>query len=208
MSLHTIRDSWEEWRRKVNLALGGVVGEIDASEVAYSNTSSGLTATNVQSAIDEVVGDIGVVDGKVDTVGNKLGAIQQLGRTQVNKTVSSGTYIELLNSVANDLLTIISNMADNEIIELEFVAISNFITCVITPYRYFNNATDINIIGQAVTIGANEGSIRKVSFSKNAGYISQITMGANSNSFSTLTNNTISSETTCSIIYKKYKTIS
>lgn len=208
MALFSMRDSWNVWRRKVNEALGGLLDPIESADVTYDNAESGLTATNVQSAIDEVAGDIGVVDDKVDSTNNKLGAIQQLGRTQISKTASSGTYIELLNSVANDLLTIISNMADNEIIELEFVTVSNFITCNITPYRYLNNATDINVIGQAVTISTTEGTIRKVSFSKNSGYMSQITMGANSNLFSILTNNTISSETTCSIIYKKYKTIS
>lgn len=56
------RDSWNVWREKVNKALG-TVEEIDADEVVYDNTDSGLTATNVQSAIDEVVGDIDDLDG-------------------------------------------------------------------------------------------------------------------------------------------------
>lgn len=37
---------------------GGAAGNIDAADVDYDNTVSGLTATDVQSAIDEVVGDI------------------------------------------------------------------------------------------------------------------------------------------------------
>lgn len=48
------RDSWEVWRRKVNEALGGLVEPVKAEDVTYDNTDSGLTATDVQSAIDEV----------------------------------------------------------------------------------------------------------------------------------------------------------
>ena len=58
----SFRDSWDVWRKKVNAALGNVE-EIDADEVVYSNTTSGLTATNVQSAIDEVVSGVGSLDG-------------------------------------------------------------------------------------------------------------------------------------------------
>lgn len=40
----------------LTLAVGG--GASDASGISYDNTGSGLTASNVQDAIDEVVGDI------------------------------------------------------------------------------------------------------------------------------------------------------
>lgn len=62
MALFTMRDSWNVWRRKVNAAIGNVE-EIDADEIIYDNTTSGLTATNVQSAIDEVVSGVGSLDG-------------------------------------------------------------------------------------------------------------------------------------------------
>ena len=59
------RDSWELWRRKVNEALGGLVEPVKSEDVTYDNTDSGLTATDVQSAIDEVVGDISDVEAKI-----------------------------------------------------------------------------------------------------------------------------------------------
>ena len=65
------RDSWEVWRGKVNQAIGNVE-EIDADEIVYDNTTSGLTATNVQSAIDEVAGD---VDTLTTTVGDASSGI-------------------------------------------------------------------------------------------------------------------------------------
>jgi len=40
------------------LAGGGNIGPIEAEDVEYDNTVSGLTATDVQAAIDEVLGDI------------------------------------------------------------------------------------------------------------------------------------------------------
>lgn len=54
----TIRDSWDVWRDKVNKALGGSVEDIKASEVTYDGTTSGLSASSVQGAIDEVLGKI------------------------------------------------------------------------------------------------------------------------------------------------------
>lgn len=55
MALFSMRDSWNVWRRKVNEALG-TVEPVEGTNVTYDNTNSGLSATNVQSAIDEVAG--------------------------------------------------------------------------------------------------------------------------------------------------------
>lgn len=42
----------------LTLFIGGGAANIDAADVDYDNSISGLTATNVQAAIDEVLGDI------------------------------------------------------------------------------------------------------------------------------------------------------
>ena len=46
---------------------GGGSSQIDASDVDYDNTGSGLTATDVQNAIDEVVTDVNSVTANVNT---------------------------------------------------------------------------------------------------------------------------------------------
>lgn len=46
---------------------GGAAGNIDASDVDYDNTGSGLTATDVQDAIDEVTDDVTGLKAKVNT---------------------------------------------------------------------------------------------------------------------------------------------
>ena len=58
MALFKMRDSWNVWRKKVDAALGGLIEPVKAEDVTYDNTDSGLTATDVQSAIDEVATDI------------------------------------------------------------------------------------------------------------------------------------------------------
>ena len=45
--------------------VGGGAG--DASDISYDNTGSGLTASDVQAAIDEVVTDLGNIDANVST---------------------------------------------------------------------------------------------------------------------------------------------
>ena len=69
MGIIDFRDSWEVWRRKVNEALGGGTEKIPATRISYKNNTSGLTANNVQTAIDEVAGDIGIVS---DVANSKL----------------------------------------------------------------------------------------------------------------------------------------
>lgn len=64
-----------------------IIRDIIASDVSYSNTSSGLTSTNVQAAIDEVKGDI-------DDVENNLPKIIEL-----NASAST-------NLTANNIVTV------------------------------------------------------------------------------------------------------
>ena len=84
MALFTMRDSWNVWRRKVDEALGGSVEPIKSVDVTYDNTDSGLTATNVQSAIDEIANSNSELTEKIDIVGNLF--------TTTTKVVDSITH--------------------------------------------------------------------------------------------------------------------
>ena len=53
--MNLFRDSWEAWRRKVDEALHGAPEPIESKDVVYDNTGTGLSATNVQNAINEVL---------------------------------------------------------------------------------------------------------------------------------------------------------
>lgn len=44
------------------------VGAGSASDISYDNTSTGLLATTVQGAIDEIVGDIGYLDAVLTAI--------------------------------------------------------------------------------------------------------------------------------------------
>lgn len=61
MKGYTIQHSIDLLEKKVENSGGGSSGGGTAADVSYSNTSSGLVATNVQSAIDEI-------DGVVDNL--------------------------------------------------------------------------------------------------------------------------------------------
>ena len=75
MSIFKFRDSWEVWRHKVDKALG-TVEEIDADEIVYDNTSSHLTATNAQSAIDELNSNIGGIGERLTTAEGKIETLE------------------------------------------------------------------------------------------------------------------------------------
>ena len=85
----TIRDSWDVCRRKVNEALS-TVERLDADEIHYDKTTSGMSATNVQSAIDEV--DAGL-DGAIIGLGTVSGKVESIETTLAGLT---GFYALLL----------------------------------------------------------------------------------------------------------------
>lgn len=71
---------------------GGAAGNIDAEDVDYDNTVSGLTATDVQAAIDEVVSDLGSVTSDVTSLNNNV-------NTYETGTITAGnTSITLSNA--------------------------------------------------------------------------------------------------------------
>ena len=88
MALFKMRDSWNVWRRKVNEALGGIDDPIKSEDVTYNNADSGLTATNVQSAIDEVDS---AVDSLTTTVGDATaGLVKDV--TDIKNTLTLKSY--------------------------------------------------------------------------------------------------------------------
>lgn len=77
-------------------------GAVSAAEVSYDNTSSGLTADDVQEAIDEVEANIKAVDAKVDA----LPAPVDLNlSSNVVATVTAGTGISNLYGAEVHVLT-------------------------------------------------------------------------------------------------------
>ena len=82
----------------INEILGGGQGIISASIVSYNNTASGLNATNVQNAIDEVVGLLPV------STSEKKSNILAAGSTSVQitfteQTIGATTLIDVYTSI-------------------------------------------------------------------------------------------------------------
>lgn len=82
----------------INEILGGGQGIISASIVSYSNTTSGLSASNVQNAIDEVVSLLPVSNSE------KKSNILTAGSTSVQitftqQTIGANTLIDVYTSI-------------------------------------------------------------------------------------------------------------
>jgi hypothetical protein len=76
-----------------NTRNGYVVSEAhdyDADMVDYDNTSSGLTATDVQAAIDENAGDISTINGEITQINSDL-ADKEKKHTVLSQTLSAGS---------------------------------------------------------------------------------------------------------------------
>lgn len=105
MALFTMRDSWNVWRRKVNEALGGMVEPVKSEDVTYDGTTSGLSATNVQSAIDEVAGDIGDLDGSDIAYDNTASGL------------TADDVQEAIDEVAGDVTTIATAITGSYVLD-------------------------------------------------------------------------------------------
>lgn len=107
MAEFKMRDSWEVWRRKVNIALGGTVESIKSENVTYDNTDSGLTASNVQSAIDEVAGAVDTIEDNLSkrsisfTIGTDIDNYTRTEMTKIGGTVICNIACRLTQARGN-----------------------------------------------------------------------------------------------------------
>ena len=76
------------------------VSSVDAEDVTYDNTGSGLTATDVQAAIDEVAGDVSTLNNAVNT---ELTTSLSAGATTVTFTNAAITATAKLLLFFNDV---------------------------------------------------------------------------------------------------------
>ena len=108
MALFNMRDSWNVWRRKVNDAIG-TVEPVPATNVTYDNTSSGLSATTAQSAIDEIAGEVsGMTGAEVSYDGTSSGLSATTVQGAIDEVVSTlaNTYVlDSINTIEHDPAT-------------------------------------------------------------------------------------------------------
>lgn len=74
---------------------GGGSSQIDATDVDYDNTGSGLTATDVQAAIDEVVTDVNLVTANVSTYVSGTIAAGNTLLTLSNTSITATSFIDV-----------------------------------------------------------------------------------------------------------------
>ena len=93
---------------------------VSASSVAYSNSSSGLSATNAQAAIDEVEGRVDTAETNIGTLTTSVGGLQtavagkEAAHTVLTSTLTAGsTTLTFTNAaIGNDsLIRVYSNPA-------------------------------------------------------------------------------------------------
>lgn len=76
----------------LTVLVGGGLSSVDAGDVDYDNTGSGLTATDVQAAIDEIVAALSAVESDVSDLNANV-------NTYVSGTITAGnTSITLSNA--------------------------------------------------------------------------------------------------------------
>ena len=119
--------------RMVAAAIGGGT----ASDVTYDGTSSGLSATNVQDAIDEVVGDIPTVnDGTLTIQKNGTNIDTFTANSASNKTVNV-TVPTATSDLSNDS----DFVSDASYVHTD----NNFTSALLTKLNGIESGAEVNV---------------------------------------------------------------
>lgn len=104
----------------LTLFVGGGASTIDAEDVDYDNSGSGLTATDVQAAIDEVVSDLEDVTDNVSTYASGTILAGNTTITLSNAAIQTTSFIDIY--FWNKLITPVSVSVSTGSITIEIAA--------------------------------------------------------------------------------------
>ena len=127
---------------------GGEGEPIPASKISYDNTDSGLTATKVQSAIDELASSVSGLDSSVDDLETALNQNYVLADNDVNIEVTAdGTksYSDLFDDLNTAFLAYLAAMDDGDLLFLTRMQVTGVVT--LSPLGKVSgyNNTDVTI---------------------------------------------------------------
>ena len=134
--------------------------DLSADSISYNNTTSGLSATEVQSAIDEVNSEVGTLDSAITTTNNNIGDLTDLDTTDQSSIVGAVNEIAGRSSdyhVFNTTEQAVGEWVDGNIIyEKTYTAtgVSLSVSTVIDGTLTTSNTNLINVDGTFVSSGA------------------------------------------------------
>lgn len=99
----------------------GGISSVDASDVTYDNTVSGLTASDVQDAIDELANDAGAIDSKYGTYVSGTITAGNTSITLSNASITTSSFIDVYFKdavIAPTNVTVVSGSVTVEITAL------------------------------------------------------------------------------------------
>lgn len=116
-----VTGAWDgtKWERTTASACGG--GET-ASEITYDNTTSGMTATNVQDAIDELQGEI--EDIPIVEANPQGEATEELSKVGINNTIYEIVGGEIVYGSSSGAIATFADGGDNKPLNSLKVAIN------------------------------------------------------------------------------------
>lgn len=119
---------------------------IPSTKIGYDNTVSGLQATNVQGAIDEVAGDVTAVENGVTAINTTL-TNKYLLMGDFTIVASNKTYTQVINpetGMLADINAMLSALEDDEYVVIESMIVPAFDTLFCPTYTMLSNQTTLD----------------------------------------------------------------
>jgi hypothetical protein len=146
-------------------AVVAATSDYDANQIDYANATSGLTATDVQAAIDEVEGRVDSLEAAPPahnhtladiTDSGALAALNTVGTTEI--TDDSVTYAKIQNVVANNVLLGNNAGAGGIVDELTATEVRTLLNVAdgANNYTHPNHSGDVTSVGDGATTIAND----------------------------------------------------
>ena len=178
----------------------GEAQPIPATRIGYDNTDSGMTATDVQSAIDEIAGNIS--DLSLDGY-----AIKEFSSVEI--TPDNDTYGTALDKIAVAIDNVRSQLNDDEMLIPCNLVITSVTTLMCRNQPFYNTDTSVNDV--ATNIAASSTSLVLYSAVLYSGtgnsFISKGVINASGASFTELTGNSLTEANKLRMSYYIYKKI-
>ena len=157
---------------------GGEGEPIPATKISYDNTNSGLTADDVQEAIDELAGNVDDIETFLDDE-YVSGAFQSLSVTADGVK----TYSDLIDEMYPLMQAVTNGLANNEVCVFETAYFGGVTTLNATRSSFYGKSTNINPYFERVAVSASGATITQAIFKTSVKQLSMWTVATGGNTY-------------------------
>ena len=187
---------------------GGEGEPIPATKISYDNTTSGLTADDIQEAVDEVAGSLNQLAENVDELYLNGYTVEEFASAEYTP-VENDTYGKALDGIASVMNDVIAALEDDEMIVANNIVITNVATLVCRNQPHYNTDSNFNAVAFSLSAGDTSMVLYSAVLYGGAGnsFIDKVVLNSSGSAFENISNSSVTATNVIRLSYYKYKKI-